>query len=42
MHSAFETAGANDTAYLVKAAKALFCASIESNGDRYEITYSQE
>ena len=33
MHSPFETAGAEDTAYLVRAAKELFSCSVQCLGD---------
>ena len=37
MHSAFETAGAKDTAYLKKAAKTLFSTAIECGGESYSL-----
>jgi len=41
MHSPYETAGANDTAYLIRAAKVLFSSSIEAAGDgSYKLRFS--
>lgn len=41
MHSPYETAGANDTAYLIRAAKVLFSSSIEAAGDgSYRLRFS--
>lgn len=43
MHSACETAGARDTAYLVEAARVLFSGSLQSAGDgRYVLNYSEK
>ena len=43
MHSACETAGARDTAYLIEAARVLYSGSMQSIGDgRYVLSYSEK
>lgn len=43
MHSACETAGARDTAYLVEAARVLFSGSLQSaGGGKYVLRYSEK
>jgi aspartyl aminopeptidase len=43
MHSACETAGARDTAYLIEAARVLFSGSLQSTGDgKYMLRYSEK
>jgi aspartyl aminopeptidase len=37
MHSSFETAGAKDTEYLVKAITAFYSKSLKAGKDGYEI-----
>jgi aspartyl aminopeptidase len=41
MHSPYETAGAEDTAYLVDTAKVLFSSSVEETGNgTYKLIFS--
>ena len=39
MHSAYETAGALDTAYLIEAAKVLYGSCVTRDGDGFKLIY---